>query len=196
MIIYHGTKSPNKLNIEGVYEAKGKKGSFENGPGLYTVNDYFLALNFGKVIAIEIELKKEFDIKNVHLDVKDIRYFLATISSTQTKKFLNNFDMDKYQKRSYAIEGKIRADNFLTYMLIENEGKEHLFAQKLNDFFVENNIKYAVGEFSGKKMVNIYDFSVIKRKVEDKDIKDSDLEFKYNKEKPEVKKESSKKIKI
>lgn len=187
MIVYHGTKNEKKFNYEKGYQASRKKGRAEFGSGLYTINSFFEASCYGNVIALEIALEKKHSASSVFLDINDIKYFLAKISNVQLKKFKEKFDLEKYQKRSYYQEGKIRADDFLTYMLINNEGKSHLFSQEINDFFVENKVKYLVDRFAGNSLVVIYDFDIIKRKVDIKDVKDEDLVLKYVDEKPKQK---------
>lgn len=187
MIVYHGTKSEKNFNYKNGYQASGKKGRAEFGSGLYTINSYFEASCYGKVVALDIELEKKYSANSVFLDIDDIKYFLATISKAQVKKFRDNFNMEKYQQRSYHQEGRIRADDFLTYMLINNEGKSHLFSQKINDFFVDNKVKYLVSSFSGNDLVVVYDFNIIKGTVDIKNVKDEDLILRYSDEEPKNK---------
>lgn len=187
MMVYHGTKNAKNFNIKDKYSTSGKKGRLEGGSGLYTVDSYYTASRFGKVIGLEIELKEFEDAKNVKIPLSNVLKFVSMLSKSQERKFIELYE--KMSEKSYDISKYIDAKLFQKMLLITNEGKFHLISQKVNDFLIENNVKYTVDRYDGNQMILIHDFSIIKQKLDPILIKEEDLIFKYTEEKIELKKE-------
>ena len=80
MMVYHGTKNAKNFNIKEKYTSSGKKGRLEGGSGLYTVDSYYTASRFGKVIGLEIELKESEDAKNVKIPIEKIFDFISNLT--------------------------------------------------------------------------------------------------------------------
>lgn len=180
MMVYHGTKNAKNFNINDKYTTSGKKGRLEGGSGLYTVDSYYTASRFGKVIGLELELKENEDAKNVKIPLDNIFEFMSTFSKRQQSEFRELYE--KMSDKSYDITTHIDAKLFQNMLLIANEGKFHLISQKVNDFLLENNVKYTVDRYDGNRMILIHDFGIIKRKLDPILIKDEDLKFEYAKE--------------
>lgn len=180
MMVYHGTKNAKNFNIKEKYTSSGKKGRLEGGSGLYTVDSYYTASRFGKVIGLEIELKESEDAKNVKIPIEKIFDFISTLTKKQGAEFKELYD--RMSARSYDIKTHLDAKIFQNMLLISNEGKFHLISQKVNDFLIENNVKYTVDKYDGGPMILIHDFSIIKQKLDPILIKEEDLKFKYSEE--------------
>lgn len=167
MFVYHGTKNAKDLEfnikVKNGYQAGKNKNNFENGSGLYSVISHTKAEDFGDVVMLDLELDKKYDAGNVFIKTDDVKYFMATLSKKQLKDFteIYNEKLAEGKDPGYKKEG-IRASNVIKDLLILNDGRFHKIAQKVNDFLVEQNVKFSVSLFSGYEMVMIYDLNIIK----------------------------------
>lgn len=131
MMVYHGTKNAKNFNIKEKYTSSGKKGRLEGGSGLYTIDSYYTTSKFGKVIGLEIELKKV-KMLNVKIPIEKIFDFISTLTKKQGAEFKELYD--RMSARSYDIKTHLDAKIFQNMLLISNEGKFHLISKKLMIF--------------------------------------------------------------
>lgn len=150
--MFHGGSIKQNDILKGYTPKKNNKDRCVNGVGLYLTSRYERALNYSRSIKeITVNLNPENALQNQSFITEILIDFLE---KTYPKKIVNLF------KETFKNKTVVKGSQFEIFLL-NNYNKNHLRASELNQFYIDNGVKYSFEVFNGYEL-RIFDFSIIK----------------------------------
>lgn len=183
--MYHGGKSwsmlPSDISV-------GKVNRYEHGVGIYTTNFYNTVIKYakGNRVVHKLEILKNFkDIRDVKVDINDIRKFIKELKPTNYEKILS--DLERYTNR---IKKQIISLDILNNLVVNHNAGVGKKGKEIVKFYINHgaDAKY-ISQSGNEYWIVIFNPKIIKGfiKVDPKRWGTDEFPFELSNELPNIK---------